>query len=419
MNHDMRNGRQGDGQGSRPLGAEAPIGGSPGKQTLVQQMATLAVPPVVQQRANGEQAEAAVHSAAAQGVATAASPLPFGDAIQRSFGRHDISSVQAHTGSDAAASASAMGAQAYAAGNHVVLGGGADLHTVAHEAAHVVQQRGGVQLKGGVGQVGDAYEQHADAVADAVVQGKSAEALLDRHAPAGGAGSGSAGGAVQRMINLAIDKENFIHTKQTSERPAGGLPGGSQGDHTTPYTTLQDQIANAIEGVTLDDAWVNLADTFKIYKTLPGWAESKKWTTGTLAPYVEGLLTTKGDINALQLAVTQMLTLRNQIALTSLPKGGSGNGEGKWAGSLQYQERQFQLGHKPALTKNQVIEYEWKAFEHGRVNGLGEDKRKSILQQHAITMADAYPQLNGSLGIDTQAIVDYYPKKDWTTYDPG
>jgi hypothetical protein len=33
--------------------------------------------------------------------------------------------------------------------NHV----GADLHTVAHEAAHVVHQREGVQLKGGVGAV--------------------------------------------------------------------------------------------------------------------------------------------------------------------------------------------------------------------------------------------------------------------------
>lgn len=43
-----------------------------------------------------------------------------------------------------------------------------------------MQQRAGVQLSGGVGQVGDKYEQHADAVADRVVQGKSAADLLDR-----------------------------------------------------------------------------------------------------------------------------------------------------------------------------------------------------------------------------------------------
>jgi hypothetical protein len=36
----------------------------------------------------------------------------------------------------------------------------------------VVQQRGGVQLRGGVGQPGDEYERHADEVADAVVAGR-------------------------------------------------------------------------------------------------------------------------------------------------------------------------------------------------------------------------------------------------------
>jgi hypothetical protein len=107
---------------------------APGKQTLVEQIYV----PVVQQRAAIEpdkQDEAAVPAAASQGVATSASTLPFSDTIQRAFGRRDISSVQAHTGREAAASARAMGADAYATGNHVVLGGGTDLHTVAHEAA--------------------------------------------------------------------------------------------------------------------------------------------------------------------------------------------------------------------------------------------------------------------------------------------
>jgi hypothetical protein len=38
-----------------------------------------------------------------------------------------------------------------------------------------------VQLPGGVGKLGDRYEQHADAVADAVVRGESAESLLDQY----------------------------------------------------------------------------------------------------------------------------------------------------------------------------------------------------------------------------------------------
>ncbi len=158
---------------------------SPGKRTLVEQAYA-----EVQRRAGadgGVHDDAAVHASAARGVATPASALPHADQIQRSFGRHDISSIQAHVGGEAAASAGAMGAEAYASGNHVVLGTGTDLSTVAHEAAHVVQQRAGVQLKGGVGAAGDQHEQHADAVAARVTAGQSAEALLDAYAGSGGA----------------------------------------------------------------------------------------------------------------------------------------------------------------------------------------------------------------------------------------
>jgi hypothetical protein len=154
----------------------------PGKRTLTEDLA-------VQQREPGGAALAAppdqVQGAAARGLATPAARLPFADTIQRAFGRHDLSSVKAHAGPDAAASAGEMGAQAYATGDHVVLGKGADLFTVAHEAAHVVQQRQGVHLKGGVGEDGDAYEQHANAVAEAVVSGQSAEGLLDSGADGG------------------------------------------------------------------------------------------------------------------------------------------------------------------------------------------------------------------------------------------
>jgi len=136
----------------------------------------------------------AVHAAAAAGVAGGGGSLPHLDAIQRSFGRHDVSGVEAHVGGGAEEATRALGAEAYATGNHVAFGGAPSLHTAAHEAAHVVQQRGGVQLKGGVGAAGDAHEQHADAVADLVVQGRSAEGLLDPYA--GGAGGAP---AVQRQ----------------------------------------------------------------------------------------------------------------------------------------------------------------------------------------------------------------------------
>lgn len=85
--------------------------------------------------------------------------------------------MNAHVGGQAAAATESMGAQAFATGDQVAFRGAPSLHLAAHEAAHVVQQRAGVQLAGGVGREGDPYEQHADQVADLVVQGKSAAAF--------------------------------------------------------------------------------------------------------------------------------------------------------------------------------------------------------------------------------------------------
>lgn len=119
-----------------------------------------------------------VQAQASEGVRGSGGQLPHLDRIQASFGRHDVSGARAHVGGDAKRASDGIGARAYATGNDVAFGESPDLHTAAHEAAHVVQQRGGVQLSGGVGQEGDSYERQADAVADRVVQGKSAEDLL-------------------------------------------------------------------------------------------------------------------------------------------------------------------------------------------------------------------------------------------------
>lgn len=138
---------------------------------------------------------AQVHAAADRGTAGSGHALPHLDAVQQSFGRHDVAGIHAHTGGAAATAADDMGAIAFATGDHVAFAGTPDLHTAAHEAAHVIQQRAGVHLKGGVGAEGDDHERHADAVADRVVAGQSAEALLDRYA---GAGAGPA--PVQRVV---------------------------------------------------------------------------------------------------------------------------------------------------------------------------------------------------------------------------
>jgi len=136
----------------------------------------------------------AVHRAAAAGVSGAPTALPYAAQIQAAFGHHDVSGVRAHVGGDAAAASEIIGARAFAFGDAVAFAAAPDLHLAAHEAAHVVQQRGGVRLSGGVGSAGDAYERHADLVADGVVRGESVEALLDTMAHRGAAG----GPAVQR-----------------------------------------------------------------------------------------------------------------------------------------------------------------------------------------------------------------------------
>jgi Domain of unknown function (DUF4157) len=180
---------------------------APGKATLTQQLQLKRLatePPAagpIQQKAatetgDGGGREAQVHAAAQGGIQGSGGSLPHLDRIQQAFGRHDVSGVSAHVGGGAAAASESMGAEAYAVGNDVAFRSSPDLHTAAHEAAHVVQQRGGVQLKGGVGEAGDPYERHADAVADAVVSGGSAEGLLDQMA-GGPARSGEA--AVQRQ----------------------------------------------------------------------------------------------------------------------------------------------------------------------------------------------------------------------------
>lgn len=150
---------------------------APGKRTLIQAYGGAIARP----------AEGSVQQTAARGAEGTGGRLPHFDVIQRAFGHHDISGVRAHTGGAAAEATRGLGAEAYTQGSSVVLGEGASLRTVAHEAAHAVQQRSGLSIAGGVGSAGDAHEKHADAVADRVTAGQSAASLLDGYGAASSA----------------------------------------------------------------------------------------------------------------------------------------------------------------------------------------------------------------------------------------
>jgi hypothetical protein len=177
-----------------PAGSESPAYADPGDQPHSGPAPQTAARPT-----------SAADSVAASGVVGSGQQLPYLDRIQSSFGAHDVTGVRAHVGGAAASSSRALGASAYAIGDAVAFASSPDLHTAAHEAAHVVQQRGGVQLKGGIdGGANDPYERHADQVADAVVAGHSAEALLGRP------GGGAAAPAVVQRKEEALDKAQYV-----------------------------------------------------------------------------------------------------------------------------------------------------------------------------------------------------------------
>jgi hypothetical protein len=187
--------------------------------------------------------EAQVKSDAAAGVAGSGDALPHLDTIQRAFGAdHDVSGVRAHVGGDAAKASQAMGAEAYATGNSVAFQKSPDLHLAAHEAAHVVQQREGVSLKGGVGASGDAYEQQADAVADRVVAGESAADLLPKNG-----GNDAADPSVQRYVNKQV-KGQSARVSETGNTVVLGDSGYSQHLYATDTLIAQSNKLLAASG---------------------------------------------------------------------------------------------------------------------------------------------------------------------------
>lgn len=176
----------------------------------------------------------AVHRIADHGATGAARPLPFADRIAAAFGRHDIGHVRAHTGARASEAAHALGARAYTRGASVVFGRAPDLRTAAHEAAHVVQQRGGVRLKSALGERGDVHERHADAVADRVVAGRSAEDLLDRYA-----GGGAAPGAP--VVQRWGEPDHYMMGQRAGRKVVAELDRIEQTDKTITYKLGDDE----------------------------------------------------------------------------------------------------------------------------------------------------------------------------------
>ncbi|MFE7484302.1 DUF4157 domain-containing protein [Streptomyces sp. NPDC057552] len=118
----------------------------------------------------------------------------------------DFSDVRIHDDSTARASAAEVGARAYTAGHHVVIGeGGADRHTLAHELTHVIQQRQGpvAGTDNGAGlrvsDPSDRFEREAESNARRAMSGAAPKDRQGERSEAGPSGQP----AVQRWADQA------------------------------------------------------------------------------------------------------------------------------------------------------------------------------------------------------------------------
>jgi hypothetical protein len=106
---------------------------------------------------------------------------------------HDFSQVRLHADQEAATSAQAVDAHAYAVGNHVVFGAGryapetpGGQYLLAHELAHTLQQgdlRDRPSAPLGINAPGDAYELAADRFAFAAMQARTSNGTTTERVP--------------------------------------------------------------------------------------------------------------------------------------------------------------------------------------------------------------------------------------------
>ena len=195
-----------------------------------------------------------IHREARRGVATATEPLPHGDRIQQAFGHHDVSDVRTTVGGHAQDASTRMGAEAFTIGNRIGFRESPSIHLAAHEAAHTVQQRAGLSLPGGVSRVGDPWERHADSVADAVAEGRSAEPLLDEVAKPTGTAT-DAEPPVQHQITSTASRlfempplPPFVPSSPESGEEEASDAEGGEGEESEEAAADEGDVMEAAEG---------------------------------------------------------------------------------------------------------------------------------------------------------------------------
>jgi Domain of unknown function (DUF4157) len=143
--------------------------------------------------------ESAVRGVAASGVRGAGRRLPHADRVEQALGGHRLDAVRAYTDAGARAASRDLGAEAYTVGDKIAFASTSpSLHTVAHEAAHVIQQRAGARPENDSATY---LERRAEAAADVIVQGRSPGRFLPE--PGSRRGPVTAAPAVQAKVSVS------------------------------------------------------------------------------------------------------------------------------------------------------------------------------------------------------------------------
>jgi hypothetical protein len=225
--HESIAGRDADQAGtSHPAGRPSPArpGGAPAALLALQRSAgNAAVVAFLQASRSGEPVEEPTVQRSGVPEVLSSSGRPLDTPVRRDMEARlgaDFGTVRVHTGPAADRSAAAMRAQAYTAGEHVVLGPGADdRHTLAHELTHVIQQRrgpvAGTDRGDGlrISDPSDRDERAADANADRALRHRPAElGQTAPEAPHAHAGPAPDHLTVQRKVGIEIETGWYVDT---------------------------------------------------------------------------------------------------------------------------------------------------------------------------------------------------------------
>jgi hypothetical protein len=341
----------------------------------------------------------------------------------------DFSDVRVHTGAAAQASARDIDAHAYTSGSHIVFQQGHDdasaagKTTLAHELAHVIQQRQGAVSGTAAGDgltvsdPRDDFERAADATARRVMALPVAGLPAGVRAPAAAVGRSQpadhATSAIQRlMANVSWDRTPAPAGPKVNDAATERGSGTAGGAHSTAHTVFEWAAINAVRHKNFADGVAALLALVDGVKDLPGYqyadATEKKFLD-TEITRIKGLPDNASPATVPAVEHTQVLQdlMVDYMKLRDWIPGSYVSGK---SGTKGINEKDEKKGAKAMREAWQTIlaggqdpgGKATKLFAHGmnltfdndilpEVANLGPGAWGSALGQHIITVFQAFP----------------------------